>query len=493
MTDVMTDVKEAGRAMTRRKKILVIVVGAIVIAGAIIAVSARSFLHRNRVPVTYPDIVEHFKYGSIGTEKRLGVPGPLFDLFPVMFADLLPKDRPGEGYEKLGFLYEPGHKRPIGTTRREMPVELVGLNCAACHTGTIRDTPGGERRFLFGGSAVNFNSEGYLQFLLAIAQDPRFTTDKLLEGIKQQDPDFGFLNSLLYRYIVLPQVEETFKGFVTQYAWLKDRPPFGPGRVDTFNPYKVYHHLDISHDDSVGTVDFPTIYNQKPRIGMHLHWDGNNDVVEERNISAAIGAGAEPATLDIPEMMRIRDWIMTLEPPAFPKDKIDTDKAKRGEASWQKYCADCHAFSGKRVGQVTPVAEVGTDPERERSFTQELSDKQNTLGTGYPWKLSHFRKTGGYANAPLDGVWLRSPYLHNGSVPTLYALLFPDERPKQFYRAYDVFDFDNVGYISSGPEAEKLGWKYDTTVRGNSNAGHLYGNEMTREQKLELLEYLKTL
>ncbi|HEX2685995.1 MAG TPA: hypothetical protein VHN14_05230 [Kofleriaceae bacterium] len=480
--------------MTRNKKILIAVTAAILVVGVAGVVWARSFMNRDRVPITYRDIVEHFKYGSIGTEKRLGIPAPLFDLFPVMFADLLPSDRPGEGYEKLGFLYEPGHKRPIGTTLRELPVPIVGLNCAACHTGTMRDTPGGKRRLLLGASSVNFNIEGYFLFLLAIAEDPRFSTDNVLAGIEKQNPDFGMFNSLLYRYVVLPQVEKTLKGFVTQYAWLKTRPPPGPGRVDTFNPYKVYHHLDMSQDDSIGTADFPTLYNQKPRVGMHLHWDGNNDVVEERNISAAIGAGAEPASLDIPEMMRIRDWIMTLQPPAFPRDKIDPAKAQRGESSWKTYCADCHAFTGKRVGQVTPVAEVGTDPERERSFTQELAEKQNTLGTGYPWKLSHFRKTGGYANAPLDGVWLRSPYLHNGSVPTLRALLFPDERPAQFYRAYDVFDFANVGYASSGPEAEKLGWKYDTTVRGNSNAGHLYGTkELTPQDKEDLLEYMKTL
>lgn len=479
--------------MTRRKKIIIGVGAAVILLGVVGVAWARSFLHRNRAETHYDDIVEHFKYGSIGTEARLGVPAPLFDLFPVMFADLLPKDRPGAGYEKLGFLYEPGHKRPIGTTVREMPVPLVGLNCAACHTGTMRDAPGGPRRFLFGGSAINFDIEGYFQFLLAIAQDPRFTTDQLLEGIKKQDPEFGVIDSLIYRYVVLPQVEKTFKNNVAQSDWLKVRPPFGPGRVDTFNPYKVYHHLDMSHDDSIGSADFPTIYNQKPRVGMHLHWDGNNDVVEERNISAAIGAGAEPATLDIPEMMRIRDWIMTLPAPAFPKDRIDAARAQRGEASWKARCADCHAFGGKLIGQVTPVGDVGTDPERERSFTAELADKQNTLGTGYPWRLSHFRKTGGYANAPLDGVWLRAPYLHNGSVPTLRALLFPEERPAQFYRAYDVFDYVNVGYVSSGADAEKLGSKFDTAVRGNSNKGHTYGSELSSDDKLDLIEYLKTL
>jgi hypothetical protein len=220
------------------------------------------------------------------------------------------------------------------------------------------------------------------------------------------------------------------------------------------------------------------------------HWTQHrriNDVVEERNISAAIGAGAEPATLDIPEMMRIRDWIMTLEPPPFPKDKIDGDKAKRGEASWQTYCADCHAFSGKRVGQVTPVAEVGTDPERERS--PPVRREQNTLGTGYHGG-SRTSKSGGYANAPLDGVRLRSPYLHNGSVRAARAA--PPRSVPQFI-APMTCSTTHVGYVSSGAEAEKLGWKFDTAVRGNSNKGHMYGTELSSDDKLDLLEYLKTL
>ena len=78
----------------------------------------------------------------------------------------------------------------------------------------------------------------------------------------------------------------------------------------------------------------------------------------------------------------------------------------------------------------------------------------NTIGTGKPWRFSHFRKTNGYAGMPLDGIWLRAPYLHNGSVPTLRALLLLDERPARFFRAYDVYDWRAVGFVSSGPEAE---------------------------------------
>ena len=70
----------------------------------------------------------------------------------------------------------------------------------------------------------------------------------------------------------------------------------------------------------------------------------------------------------------------------------------------------------------------------------------NTVGEGRPWRFSHFKKTNGYANMPLDGLWLRAPYLHNGSVPDLRSLLFPDERPAVFFRGYDVYDWTPRGF-----------------------------------------------
>jgi hypothetical protein len=117
----------------------------------------------------------------------------------------------------------------------------------------------------------------------------------------------------------------------------------------------------------------------------------------------------------------------------------------------------------------------------------------NKIGEGQPWRFRHFRKTNGYANMPLDGLWLRAPYLHNGSVPTLRALLFPEERLTAFYRGYDVYDWKHVGFVVSGPEAEREGVLFDTRQRGNGNGGHLYGTTRSRDEKEALLEYLKTL
>jgi len=115
----------------------------------------------------------------------------------------------------------------------------------------------------------------------------------------------------------------------------------------------------------------------------------------------------------------------------------------------------------------------------------------------YPQRFRYFRKTNGYANSPLDGIWLRAPYLHNGSVPNLRELLEPvSARSKLFYRGNDVYDPQNVGFVST--VAEEGGHKFfvfDTAKKGNGNAGHEgpdYGTSLPPEEKRALLEYLKT-
>jgi len=100
----------------------------------------------------------------------------------------------------------------------------------------------------------------------------------------------------------------------------------------------------------------------------------------------------------------------------------------------------------------------------------------------------------GYNPPFLDGVWVRGPYLHNGSVPTLRDLLEPPaNRPKVFWRGYDLYDRANVGFISQGPEAERIGTRYDTSERANSSGGHAFGVDLPTGDKDALLEYLKTL
>lgn len=455
--------------------------------------SAVAALGPTRV-VAQDDILSHFKYGSVGTEVSVGLPYPIWRVLPVLFADKLP-NRPGQGYEKIGFIFENNapQGRPIGTTYVEDQVPLVGLNCATCHTGTVRETPSSMRQVIAGMPAHQMDLQGYANFLTATARDPRFEVGTVLEAIRKQDPEFGWFTSLLYRFVVIKRTRDGILARAEQNAWFNDRPPQGPGRVDTFNPYKRMFNFDLKADTSVGTADLPPLFNQRVRQGLWLHWDGNNNQVDERNKSAAIGAGATEVSLDLASLDRVANWALDLTPPAYPAARIDQSRVEKGGQVYQASCARCHALNGAAVGQVTPLAEIGTDPERLNSFTTALAAQMNTIGTGKPWKFSSFRKTDGYANMPLDGVWLRAPYLHNGSVPTLRALLVPEERPAAFYRGYDVYDWQRVGFVSEGPDAERNGVRFDTGLRGNGNTGHLYGRELPAADRDALLEYLKTL
>lgn len=442
---------------------------------------------------SFPDIQDHFKYGSIGAEEGSGLPYWIWRVLPIVFEDKLPK-RPGVGYERLGFLADGApHGRPIGTSFRPGSGDRVGLNCATCHVGTYRETADSPRRVVLGMPANQMDLQGYARFLTACASDPRFDASTLIAAIRKENPRFSWFQRLLYRLFIVRAARNGILDRAKANAWFDVRPPFGPGRVDTFNPYKVLRKLPMADDRTVGTVDLPSLWNQRPRQGLWLHWDGNNDLVEERNKSAAIGAGATPDSLDLPSMTRIEQWIWDLPPPAFPAARIDRTRAEAGQRVWAMECASCHQFGQPKTGQVTELTDVGTDTERVASFTPALALEMNKIGEGHPWRFRHFRKTNGYANMPLDGLWLRAPYLHNGSVPTLRALLFPEERPVTFYRAYDVYDWERVGFIVSGAEAERNGVLFDTRERGNANAGHLYGTSRSREEKDALLEYLKTL
>lgn len=476
----------------RRRRVLVIVLIVLVALIAAGGVGAYTFLTRDE-PVVYGNIVEQYKYGSIGTEELQGIPYEIWVVLPEVFGDLLPPG-PGKGYERFGFLYEPGRDRPIGTTYRKKPIGLLGLNCALCHVGTYRDSPTSPRQKVLGMPSNNLRLWDYIQFLRKVRRDERFDADTLLAAIERRFPGrLSFVEKRFWRHFVIPETQKGLRKADREFDWLDSRPAYGPGRVDTFNPLKQRAGFDMEADDTVGTVDFPSIWEQRTRVGMYLHWDGNNNSLRERNLSAARAVGGTDDSMDINQLNRIADWLLDLPPPAFPRSRIDPPLARRGQALYEQQCASCHDIGGARMGQVTPIEEIGTDRERLDSFTPELVTELNTnVGKGKPWRFRHFRKTNGYANLFLEGIWLRAPYLHNGSVPTLRALLFPAERPEVFYIGYDVYDWNDVGFVSSGPAARREGWRYDTSVRGNGNEGHLYGTQLPSAQRLAIIEYLKT-
>jgi len=459
-------------------------------------------------PIVYDTPEEHFKYGSTGGERESGFPYWIFQALPQVCNHLLPG-----GYRSLGLIFEEGKDLPIGMSRRHyLGLDRTFLNCAVCHTSTVRRSPQDKPQIVLGMPANTFDVMAFERFFFDCAADPKFTASDIVPEARRLARARGEDIDLLDRYLIYPIAVAIMR---ERLLMLRGRFRFvlhqvdqgllwGPGRVDTFNSAKVLFNFPMESLDPkelLGASDFPSIWNQGLKRNMQLHWDGNNTLVEERNKSAAFGTGTTPPTIDLKAIGRIEEWIEKVPSPAYPFT-VDKELAARGAPLYKQYCASCHGasgqdFSGERVGKVTPIDAVGTDRKRLDSYTYTLAVNQSTLYAGYPHRFNHFRKTFGYANMPLDGLWLRAPYLHNGSVPTLRDLLAPAaERPKVFYRGNDLYDDKNVGFVSAvANESGRTFFKYDTSLEGNSNAGHegpQYGTHLRAEDKAALLEYLKT-
>jgi hypothetical protein len=151
------------------------------------------------------------------------------------------------------------------------------------------------------------------------------------------------------------------------------------------------------------------------------------------------------------------------------------------------------------------VIDVGTDPQRWSAFGRDAAKVLNDFGDRRQlWPINAFRGGAkGYLVPPLDGIWARAPYLHNGSVPNISELLeAPERRVKKFYRGAMTYDQKNMGWVSDQPEenGRKL-FEYRTVadveaeksepIPGNSNSGHV--TNVPEPERKYLIEYLKTL
>lgn len=461
-------------------------VAVVVVIAAVVGYVLWDNLLRAEPDTHYASVEDHYMHGAIGLSSDNRVPYWVWQVLPQMFPEKLPG--PG-GWASLGLIVPEGSDLPVGFAHRKIGYDSVEANCSLCHTAQFRRTPDSKPELILGGPAHTLDLQGMQRFLYGCAADPRFTPDNVLAAINKVHK-LGFVESLIYRYLILPATKEGLLEQKVAYSWQYLRPLQGRGRTDTFNPTKinVFHMPD---DGTIGTVDLPQVWNQKPRIGMYLHWDGNNNNITERNYAAAMAIGATPKSVIQSSFTRVTDFLLQLQPMPYPYP-IDKASADRGKPIFAQHCAACHAFGAPNTGQVTDIATVGTDRHRLDSFTVGLVDRFHAIDDP-PFVFNAYRKTDGYANVPLDGIWARAPYLHNGSVPNLHALLLPDsQRPSGFYRGYDVYDPAQMGFISDGPEASKVGFYVDTNVPGNSSQGHSYGTSLSDKEKQDLIEYLKT-
>ncbi|MFJ5296910.1 di-heme-cytochrome C peroxidase [Pseudomonas sp. NPDC088368] len=127
-----------------------------------------------------------------------------------------------------------------------------------------------------------------------------------------------------------------------------------------------------------------------------------------------------------------------------------------------------------------------------------VADRPAMDGFGLPIAVQELRA---YKARPLDGIWATPPFLHNGSVPTIYQLLSPqDERSTTFYKGTFNYDPLHLGFETA---AFKNAFLFDTKISGNHNSGHEFrdgkrgngviGRGLLPQERWALVEYLKVL
>ncbi len=477
----------------------------IALAAALLAVAAWVFVYdrffREEPAPFFASDEEHFLYGSVGTEPDQGVPYWIWLVLPRLFPEHLP--RPG-GYASIGIIGRDGHEMPIGLSKVTVGFPRVGINCAMCHAASFRARPDDVPTIYPAAASHQTGEQEYLRFLIACASDPRFTAGTILNEIAK-NTRLSFVDQMLYRFAIIPGTRRAILRLKTQDAWMDSRPAWGRGRIDPFNPIK-FGILKQPVDDTIGNSDMMPLWNLARRDGTAFHWDGLSTSLREVVQSSALGDGASrnwverdyakwndtnPASMS--SLRRVMNYIGGLPAPEYP---LDTDAAlvAAGAPVYAAHCAECHAPGGRRFGAVIALAEIGTDRHRFDMWTTSAAAAYNAYGDGYHWKFGTFQKGAGYTSVPLDGIWLTSPYLHNGSVPTLADLLEPvEQRPRQFYRGLDLFDAERVGFVSHGDDARREGTLLNVALPGNGNAGHTYGTALTADEKRALVEFMKTL
>ena len=477
-------------------------VTAAVMAAIFVAAFAWGLLQFLPAPVlrSYAADEEFFKYGSIGNDGAAGIPYPIWVALPQVCARHLP---PGaQGYASFGFLWERGRNPaldpPVGFSRARVGVERMSINCALCHTTRARLSADAEPRLYVGGAGNTIDIQGYQRFLSNCAVDEMFTAENLIP-VMDEKVGLSFAEKLLYRAVLIPAVRKQLRKQGEDYAWSHQRPLWGPGRIDPFNPVK-FGMLKLTDDGTVGNSDMLALWavgarenSGKPPV---YHWDGLTNSLRDSALSSMLGDGTVGKEFKPGTLARLQDYLRTLRPPPSPYRPASA-AVERGRAVFAAQCADCHATGGARSLTVIPPAEIGTDIQRDFMWTDAAVQAYNGYREGRDWNFSGFRKVDGYVASTLDGLWLNGPYLHNGSVPTLRDLLrVPAQRPVAFVRGGDVVDGQNGGFVSPpcDPVAPPAaGFCYDTTLIGNSNAGHLYGTALPDNQKEDLLAYLLTL
>ncbi len=259
-----------------------------------------------------------------------------------------------------------------------------------------------------------------------------------------------------------------------------------------------------------GWIDFPAWWHVKKKNALYSSGTGRGYKSDHLLYMSWFSVDGIPEAEEITNnFVHVQKYLEEkIKVPKFEDfgGKINQALADKGEEVFSTACATCHGtYSEDESKETYPnilvdLAEIGTDPNLAKNhwiypvnpwYEKSWYGKRGT---------SSIVKVNGYMAPPLDGVFITAPYFHNGSVPTLEAVIDPSKRPAVWTsdKSPDDYDFDAVGWKNKDFDTrfwtlDQRQGAYYTTDEGNSNKGHTYGAALSAEDKKAVLEYLKTL
>ncbi|MEL6863723.1 MAG: hypothetical protein AAFP19_04855 [Bacteroidota bacterium] len=245
--------------------------------------------------------------------------------------------------------------------------------------------------------------------------------------------------------------------------------------------------------------DTPALWHLKKKNALYYTAVGRGDFTKLLFQASVLGIkDSTAARLAQQKFVHITAWIRSLEAPPYPR-VIDEPLAQKGKAIFLEKCKGCHGTYDSPEyypNKVVSIDLIGTDPlYASYAADSKIVDWYNKSWFATSQPKSWFEPEQGYIAPPLDGIWATAPYLHNGSVPTLYEVLNSSSRPTYWERSKDSKDFDwkKVGWQYESKKKGKGKMTFDSTLPGYGNQGHTFADELSDAERWALVEYLKTL
>jgi hypothetical protein len=443
---------------------------------------------------------------------------------------------------------QPHFVRPIGTVSRELRgptslvrIDAVNLGCATCHAGVTYDSTGRPIPDVAWGGMPNtsINLEAYSQAVFLALASATQDRGAFRARIAELFPGMGRSERFTLRYLLLPRVAKRIAELRDAGNGVVPYSNGGAGRTNGVATLKLMLGAPVGRETGHtlhGDVGFTSIPDLSglglrtsllydgiyapigaARFGHPLdrasvtpaHLDSLSDIAGFFTVST-MGVQPDASERVLPQVRPVFRWFATqYASPPFP-GRIDSTRMRAGESVFTARCARCHGTyddeTPRRLvsfpNRLVPGDVIGTDSARWAMVDSTILARLASSAYGRHMTSMH---TGGYVPPILSGVWATAPYLHNGSVPTIWQLLTPSERPTRFMVGGHALDFAQLGI--AGVRWTDDTWRYpagyvpwsipelvDTREPGLSNRGHeRQVSGLTRDEKLALIEYLKSL